>query len=153
SWAPEPAHRYPAARWQHIQYSYDDTGRTMTVKTPIQGTNQLVKTNSYDTLGRAVKTTISDAAQASYSISETQYDPLSRPYKLSNPHNSTAQYWTTTQFDGLGRPRKAIFPDNSQTTSTYAGTTITVTDPSGKQRKNDVDVLGRLVNVYEPDVN
>ena len=42
--------------------------------------------------------------QGSYAILEQQYDPVGRAYKASNPHNSSAQYWTTTQFDGLGPP-------------------------------------------------
>jgi RHS repeat-associated protein len=84
---------------------------------------------------------------------ETQYDPLSRAYKVSNPHNSTAQYWTETDFDALGRPLRVIPPDSGATTTyTYSTTAVTVTDGAGKQRKSVSDGLGRLVTAYEPDV-
>ncbi|PYU04374.1 MAG: hypothetical protein DMG33_14430, partial [Acidobacteria bacterium] len=140
-----------------IQYSYNDTQRTATVQTPIQGTNVAKQTTLYDSLGRPIKVTVTDGAGASYSIVETQYDPLGRAYKISNPHNSTAQYWTETRFDALGRPTVAIPPSGTATSNStrysYSGLTVTVTDPAGKQRKTENDALGRLINVFEPDVN
>ncbi len=140
-----------------VQYSYDDTQRIVTVQQPIQGTNAAVAKTYSDGLGRAVKTTVSDTSGTTYSIVETQYDPLGRAYKVSNPHNSTAQYWTETRYDGLGRPTVVIPPGGSATANStqysYSGSTVTVTDPAGKQKKSQSDGLGRLATVYEPDVN
>ncbi|MGH9724830.1 MAG: hypothetical protein ACRD41_07175, partial [Candidatus Acidiferrales bacterium] len=68
---------------------------------------------------------------------------------MSNPHNSTAQYWTTTQFDALGRATETIGPDSSQATYTYSKNTVTVTDPAGKQRESVSDGLGRITSVDE----
>ncbi len=139
----------------HITYDYDDTGRTVTVSTPIQGTDVAKQIMAYDGLGRTILSKVLDASLASYSIVETQYDPVGRPYKTSNPHNSTAQYWTETRFDGLGRPVKVIPPDgtaaSNNTSYAYGGNSVTVTDPAGKQRKSQMDALGRLVKVTEPD--
>jgi YD repeat-containing protein len=102
-------------------------------------------------IGRSIKSVTADVSGTSYSVSEQKYDALGRPYKTSNPHNSTAQYWTETDFDALGRQTKVILPDSSQTTFTYSGAAATVVDAAGKQRKSQSDGLGRLVIVYEPD--
>src|SRR5207302_3264369 len=120
-------------------YSYDDTQRIVTTRSPIQGNDQLVQTAFYDGLDRPIKTRIADASSATYSTVESQYDPIGRAYRTSNPHNSVAQYWTETRLDALGRTTRAILPDSQQTTYTYSGTSTTVTDPTGKQRKSTGD--------------
>lgn len=74
-----------------ITYAYDDPHNAVSVSSPIQGTNARQTKTTYDGLGRTTKRTILDASNVSYSIVETQYDPWGRPYKVSNPHNSTAQ--------------------------------------------------------------
>jgi len=144
-----------------ITYSYTDATppaqSAVTVSAPIQGTSVRKQTSSFNGLGILVKTTILDGSLTSYSIAETQYDPLGRPYRVSNPHNSTAQYWTETRFDGLARTAMLIPPDGSpssnNTSYAYATNTVTVTDPAGKRRKSQIDGSGRLVSVWEPDVN
>jgi len=107
-----------------------------------------------DGLGRAIKSATEDTAGASYSIVEQQYDPVSRAYKTSNPHDSMAQYWTETDFDALARPTKvtAPAPDSSPATFSYANAAATLQDPAGKQRQVQSDGLGRLATVLEPDV-
>ncbi|MCI0627888.1 MAG: hypothetical protein L0387_40600 [Acidobacteria bacterium] len=141
----------------HITYTYDDVARTVRVTTPIQGTDVARQTTYLDPLGRAIKQVISDGTGATYSIVETQYDPLGRPYRGSNPHNSTAQYWSETRFDVLGRPTVVIPPDGTATSNnisySYAGNTGSVTNQAGQQRKQQFDGAGRLSKVYEPDVN
>ncbi len=132
-------------------YSYDDLNHTTTVATPVDGTNVAKRLTTYDGLGRPIKVTTLDASGTSYSIVETKYDPLGRAYMVSNAHNSTAQYWTTTRFDALGRTTKMILQDGCQILYTYAGATVTVSDPTGKQRKSQFDGIGRLVAVFEPD--
>ncbi len=141
----------------HVYYSYDDVGRTVTVRNPIQGTDERRETSFMDGLGRTIKRQVTDAAGVSYSIVETQYDALGRPYRAGNPHNSTAQYWTETRYDALGRTIKVIPPDGSPTSNNiayvYSGNTLAVSDPAGKQRKSQFDGAGRLSAVFEPDVN
>jgi RHS repeat-associated protein len=133
--------------------AYDDTALTVMTTTPVTSSTSVKQTGYADGLGRSIKSVTADASGASYSILEQQYDPLGRAYKTSNPHNSTAQYWTTTQFDALGRPTTTILPDSSPTTYSYSLQTVTVTDPAGKQRKSQADGSGRLVSIYEPDIN
>ena len=105
-----------------------------------------------DLLGRVNKTAIADVSNTTYSIVETQFDPLGRAYIVSNPHNSTAQYWTETDTDAVGRVTKNILPDGNQTTYSYSGHTVTITDPAGHATKQDVDAQGRIGTLYEPDV-
>ena len=35
------------------------------------------------------KSVVADVSNTTYSIVETQFDPLGRTYRVSNPHNST----------------------------------------------------------------
>ncbi|MGH9554494.1 MAG: RHS repeat domain-containing protein [Terriglobales bacterium] len=140
----------------HITTAYDDVARTITVSVPIQVSDLLRRITYFDGLGQAFKQQVKDAGATSYSISESQFDPLGRAYKVGTPHNSTAQYWTETRFDALGRPTVVIPPDGTPTSNktsySYAGTTVTITDAAGKQRKQQSDALGRLEIAFEPDV-
>lgn len=135
-----------------ITYAYNDAQRTVTVTTPIQSGSSQQQVTTYDGLGRPVSITTEDSSGAAYSTVATQYDPVGRPYKVSNPYTGTAQYWTTTQLNALGRPTKVILPDSNLTTYAYSGATTTVTDPIGKQQKLQTDAAGHLVSVFEPDV-
>ncbi|MBI4850185.1 MAG: RHS repeat protein, partial [Acidobacteria bacterium] len=93
---------------------------------------------------------------------ETTYDGLGRVKKATNPHrlaaSSTTDGYTTTSYDELGRISTVTTFDASNistgtVTSTYSGTTITVTDQADKQRRSKVDALGRLTEVIEPTSN
>jgi RHS repeat-associated protein len=89
----------------------------------------------------------------SHSIVQTQFDILGRAYKVSNPHNSTAQYWTETDYDAVGRVIATILPDGSKISTSYApDTTVTATDPAGKKRKTQFDGIGHLTAAFEPDI-
>jgi RHS repeat-associated protein len=141
----------------NLTWTYNDatppTQSSVTASIPVQNSNVKKTTTTVDGLGRPIKQQLTDASGTSYSIVETRYDPLGRAYKSSNPHNSTAQYWTETDFDALGRSKKVILPDNSQTIYSYSLSTVTATDPTGKQKKTQADGLGRITTTYEPDVN
>jgi YD repeat-containing protein len=141
---------------QHVTYGYDDSARTISVGSPVQAGATNKQVTYLDGLGRAIETRIRDASDTTYSIADTQYDPLGRTYRVTNPYTST-QYWNTTQYDALGRVTFVIPPDGSvssnNTNYVYSGSSVTVTDPTGKQRQLQSDALGRVVTVYEPDVN
>jgi RHS repeat-associated protein len=145
---------------QHVVYAYDDVNRTAKVTSPVQGTDVVRQTTFFDPLGRPFKQQVTDLSNASYSITETQFDSWGRAYRVSNPHNSTAAYFSETDFDALSRPKTAnlilangtVVAGNS-TSYTYSGASVTVTDPAGKQRKSKSDGLGRLKNLYEPDAS
>ncbi len=134
-----------------ITYSYDDVNFAVQVSSPVQGTSIAVQKSFLDGLGRTVKQQLLDGSSTSYSITETQYDTWGRAYKVSNPHNSTAQYWTETRTDALGRTAKTILPDNSATMSVYTATAVKTTDPTGKRRQSLSDGLGRMTTFWEPD--
>lgn len=144
----------------HLTWSYNDAlppaQSSTTAGIPIQGTNVQKQKTTMDGLARPIKQQIADSGGTTYSIAETQYDPLGRPFKVSNPHNSTAQYWTETRLDALGRTTLVIPPDgtasSNRTTYAYSASALTVTDPAGKARKQQLDGLGRLTAVFEPDV-
>jgi RHS repeat-associated protein len=134
----------------HITNSYDDVYRTVTVSTPVQGTSAVQKITAFDLLGRPTTNTIEDAANNVFSIVQTQYDPMGRPYKSSNPYITSPQFWTTNQFDTLGRPTVRLLPDGAQATSSYTTNAVLTTDPAGKQIRSFMDGLGRLIHVDEP---
>src|SRR6267378_2460472 len=117
-----------------IGYAYVDATppaqSQVTITTPIvQGSSSIVQTTNYDGLARPVQKTIQDGNQNTYSIVQTQYDPLGHAYKVSNPFTATAQYWTETDFDALDRVTKLLMPDQSKMTYTYSTNSVTTTDP------------------------
>jgi RHS repeat-associated protein len=134
--------------------AYNDTSHQRTVTSPINGSSSSVQVAAFDTLGRTTTVTLQDKNNNIYSIVQNQYDELGRLSGTSNPYTgSSPSYWTTTQFDALGRPTKRNLPDGKQATYSYATNTVTVTDPAGKKKKIQTDGAGRLLTVYEPDVN
>ena len=62
-----------------------------------------------------------------------------------------AEYWARYNYDGLGRTTQKELPDGSITHYSYAGNTVTVTDPAGKTKTFTIDALGNLTQVQEPD--
>jgi YD repeat-containing protein len=130
--------------------SYNDTDFVTTSAAPVDSSHSQVQVVAFDGLGRPVTASAEDASSTVYSITQTQYDPLGRAYKTSNPYTSSPTYWTTAEFDALGRPIANILPDGSQSTISYSGNTTLVTDPAGKQRKSYYDAPGRLTEVDEP---
>jgi len=95
---------------------------------------------------------------------DTQYaacacSPLGKLWRTSAPYapGGTPQ-WTTYAYDGSGRTVSVTAPDGSVTRteylSYYGGTFsnfVRVTDPAGKWKIQQVDAMGNLVNVYEPN--
>jgi YD repeat-containing protein len=89
------------------------------------------------------------------------YDSLGRTLKQSNPYagdssgNGSPAYWTTNTYDELSRVTRVTLPDNQTIQTAYTGAspgigaTVIVTDQVGRQRKSEVDGLGRLAKVIE----
>jgi RHS repeat-associated protein len=134
----------------HFPIAYNDVSLTVTNSIPIQGTAAIQKITAMDGLGRPVTNSVEDANGNVSSIVKTQYDPVGRPYMVSNPYVTSPQYFTTQQFDALNRLTATVLPDGAQTTSSYATSSATLTDPSGKQRKSIMNALGQVVEVDEP---
>ncbi len=143
----------PATTYTYHDYdnSSSFTNWTAQVCAPVQGSNTACQKTILDSLGRSLTQQTLDGANILYSAIDAQYDVFGRAYRTRNPYTGTASYWTTTQFDVLGRVTSTTLPDNSATGYSYTDATVTVTDPTGKQRKMQSDALRRLVSVWEPD--
>jgi YD repeat-containing protein len=101
-----------------------------------------------DGFGRARESWTADAVGDV--VVETGYDGLGRAVRTSNPHRvGEAPLYTTTTFDLAGRVLTVTTPDNAVVTTSYSGSSTTVRDQAGKQRRSRVDGLGRLVQVDE----
>ena len=157
---------------------YDSAGRQQSVTSPFGGNttyaynygaspasvqstaNNKVVTTYLDGLGRPNKTQTGDNQGGLQSIVETVYDacgctPMGKPQKISLPHAPGANpLWKTYTYDAIGRTLTMIAPDGASTTTySYAGNTVTVTDPAGKWKRYVSDAFGRLVQVTEPSPN
>jgi RHS repeat-associated protein len=93
-----------------------------------------------------------------YLTVDTQYDSMGRAWRTSSPYRSSgctstinpSGRWTQTSFDALSRPTQILTTvDNAAVTTSYSGSTVTVTDPAGKTRRSVSDAMGRLSAVYE----
>jgi RHS repeat-associated protein len=95
----------------------------------------------------------------SYFATDTQYDRMGRPWRVSNPYRTQglngdinpSGEWTTNSYDLLGRVKTVTLPDQTTVQTSYQGAYTTVTDQAGKQRRQKTDGLGRIVRVDEPD--
>ena len=136
----------------------DMTTRYIKTRSQIDATNWRESYVRYDGLGRAIKSQTVDSNGDVFV--ETQYDNMSRPYRVSNPYrNGEMVSWTESIFDAAGRPWKTIAPDNAFIETTYSitsasggnlGTAMTVNDQSGKLRRSITNALGHLTRVDEP---
>ena len=128
----------------------DGIGKTVTTK------------NWYDGAGRVVRSGVgAGLSPGGFDMIGIVYDSLGRESKRSNPYsgdssgNGTPQYWTTSQYDVLSRVKLVTFPDGQTAETTHAGgspgvgATVTVKDQAGRERKSEVDGLGRVVKVTE----
>jgi RHS repeat-associated protein len=136
----------------NLTYSYNDSAFTSDVTTPIDSSRSVQQITTFNGLGQPYTSTVEDNSNAVYSIVQTNYDAMGRPYRTSNPYTSSPSYWTTTTFDALFRPTQVQLQDNSSISYSYSANTATVTDPAGKKRKTVSDGAGRLAKVFEPDV-
>lgn len=98
------------------------------------------------------------AADGGNATTDIEYDLMGRVKRVSNPYYATngtltpinpSGLWTTNVYDELGRAKQVTLTDGSIVQSTYAGTITTVMDQAGKQRRQKVDALGRVVRVDE----
>lgn len=138
-------------------YSLPSQPTKVTIVSKLDSRN-ITATNEFDGLLRTTKQTRNDVGGQSVTA-ETTYDGLGRVSSVTNPHRSaafdTTDGLTTTTYDGLNRVRTVNTTDTNGNstgivTTDYLGTTVTVTDQAGKQRKSKTDGLGRLTKVTEP---
>jgi RHS repeat-associated protein len=89
---------------------------------------------------------------------DTVYDscgcsPLGKMIKQSLPHAPGGTvYYTIYSYDGIGRTLSVLKPDGASTTTySYAGNSVTTTDPAGKWKTYTMDAFGNVTQVVEPN--
>lgn len=106
--------------------------------------------------------------QTIWSITDVEYDSLSRVKRGGNPFYSYAGKsapinqsgkWTVNEYDELGRIKKVVLQDGNSNTNanvvqydySISGDVLTVTDQANKQHRSVLDAQGRLTEIHEPD--
>jgi RHS repeat-associated protein len=147
-------------------YDYGDAPGNLYVRTQtsLDSTRVVEAYQYFDKLGRVSRSFLNEGS--TYLTTDTQYDPMGRSWRVSNPYRTTSLtssvnpdgLWTTNTYDDLGRIHLLTTSDGAIVTSDYSGSTstplasvVTVTDQMGKLRRSLTDALGRLVRVDEPD--
>lgn len=135
---------------QETAYPY-----TATLTKSINSSKNEVTANVFDGLGRVTETQVTSDPQGTI-FTDTSYDALGRAATASNPYRSgsdptTSAGTSTYGYDALSRKISVTYPDNSVLTTAYCGSWTLVTDPTGKWRRSNVDGLGRLIEVDEPN--
>jgi RHS repeat-associated protein len=138
-------------------YLYNDVARTITTTSDRDRFDDNILTSIvyYDGLGRTWRSASDEGA--AWTITDTGFDALDRVSQASNPYRAAdpdsavapAGIWTKTSYDSLGRVVDVESPDGAHMTTLYSGNQVTVIDQAGKRRRNETDVLGRLIRVTE----
>src|ERR1044072_2306054 len=123
------------------------------------GAQKVVTSRSwFDGTGRIIRSGIgSGPSPVNYDMKSTIYDHVGRPLRQKNPFvgdingNGTTTFETMNTYDELSRVKQVRLPDSQIIVTTYGGSMVTVTDQVGRQRKSQVDGLGRLKKVFEQD--
>ena len=135
--------------------------------TYFDGTQQKMQiTNQWlDAAGRTLRSgSAAGPTVSSYDAVKTIYDEKGRLRKRTNPYNTTNSNGDTTglpnatiyDYDGLNRMVTVTLPDGVATgtvSTVYNGALTTVTDQVGRQRRSEVDGLGRTIRVTEMDAS
>ena len=138
--------------------TYDDVARSITVSSDRDANNDniLVSKSFYDPLGRTVGTRQYEGGTQYIAIEKIPFEVVQDGSnwrvisRTSNPYRQGEQVrWTKSMSDSIGRTIKVTTPDSATVTRAYSGSSVTVTDQSGKARKSVTDALGRLNEVYE----
>lgn len=137
--------------YTRTQFNYYDSERRIEVRKDrnAQSDGEVRTESIYDGLGRTVETREYGPSGVVTRV-RTNYDPLGRVWRVSNPFQGASPTdWTVTLYDSLSRVKTVTAPDGAVTSITYLGPSETVTDPSGSSRLTTRDALGRIVSVTE----
>jgi len=150
----------------------DSAGRYhshLVATTKLDSTRNIQNKTYFDGRDEVTQTFFGYTSANGWSVMDTEFDSMGRPYRTSNPYYCTSNYgtcsinpsgiWTTRTFDRLGRITQVTMPrgddaNPSLTTTvqnTFEGDVITITDQAGKQRRQIIDALGRLIRLDEPN--
>jgi RHS repeat-associated protein len=131
--------------------NYADDILTPQIKTTTTGnTSEAIR--FFDGLGHMTQQQLVDTSTGNpISTTQFQYDAIWRRQASSNPYApGEAVVWNNVGYDVLNRAISMTPPSAGGSSANFAGNTVLITDPAGKQRKNFYDALGRLVRVDEP---
>ncbi len=153
---------HPDGSWTKMTYN-DAVGDLYILTEKTLDGGRTTKMYEYvDPMGRPSRTFTSENA-TSYIVTDTLYDQMGRVLQFSNPYRTTTlggvadplhtDNWTISEYDPLGRKKTITGQDGSQAHTAYDGVYTTVTDQSGRQRRQKVDALGRIIRVDEPDTS
>jgi RHS repeat-associated protein len=161
-----------------ISYDYSDAlaadsaGRYhshFAATTKLDASRNIQHKSYFDGRDEVTQTFFGYTSNDGWSVMDTEFDSMGRPYRTSNPYYCTTSYgtcainpsgiWTTRTFDRLGRITQVTMPrgDDANPTltatvqNTFAGDVITTTDQAGRQRRQIIDALGRLIRLDEPN--
>jgi RHS repeat-associated protein len=108
--------------------------------------------------------TLADNNAQGYTTVDIVFDNMGRIDKISNPYltdynarntqpvTPATGPWTKRTYDLLDRIKTVTMPGNTGVIKTdYDGKVTKVTDQAGRQRRQIVDGLNRIVQVHEPD--
>jgi RHS repeat-associated protein len=142
---------YPDGGQTSFDYHADALPFTVTKTVLASPDPSIVSDTRYDGMGHAHQTELHDPEGDVFV--DTTYDGFGRVHTVTNPHRAiSAATDGTTQYtyDALGRVTDITKPDGNVIHTAYSGTATTVTDETGRQRRNYTDALERLIRVDEP---
>lgn len=151
----------PDGGW--TKFSFGETAGNIFKLTEIkQDATRTLKSYDYvDAMGRPSRSFVSENA-TDYIATDTIYDQFGRVWKVSNPYRTTTRdgvadishtsNWTISAYDPMGRLVSNTLPDASVMQIAYQGVYTTLTDQAGKQRRQKVDSMGRVIRVDEPNL-
>jgi len=123
---------------------------------------QQISNQWLDGAGRTLRAgSASGPTPSNYDAVKSIYDEMGRLRKSTNPYNtpnsngdtSGLPNATTYEYDGLNRVVAVTLPDGDTVATSYSGALTTVTDQVGRQRRTEVDGLGRTIRVTEMDAS
>jgi RHS repeat-associated protein len=148
-------------------YNSSTPSPSVTTTKTINSSTSLITVSAYDGLYHPVRSEVTSDPQGTI-YTDTVYDGLAHVYTVSNPYRSgtdptTSSGTTTYIYDALGRKCVEVPQDGTAVSANtcpttapakdlftqYSGSTITVTDQTGKKRQSTTDGLGRLIQVVE----
>jgi YD repeat-containing protein len=134
---------------QTIKYA-DDIITPQVQTTTTANASQVTQT--FDGLGHLTQHQLVDTSTSNIiSTKQLQYDAVWRRKATSNPYApGEVVAWTNIAYDALSRVISIAPPSGGSSSIGFAGNTVLITDPAGKQRKNFYDGLGRIIRVDEP---
>ncbi len=140
-------------------FSYPNPNQVNISETISSSTNRLSYL-LFDGVGRQIRQAVTNGETIPYDEADICYDGLGHISFTSYPFQGSGPFATSRScgwpelgdsftFDGLGRTTKVTHSDSSNLSTSYSGSSTTVTDEQSKARQSSADGLGRLTQIIE----